>query len=234
MVDSCGSLPNGDQTYAPSDFVVPVVGLNDDGSCGLFLGTGVFVGDKAKLVTCDQVLSAWAGQYGVAIEAEKRLAKANVLVRDVKTDLALPEVLQYRPPHTLPPEEDQNLTLNNLVICFEYGTTMTAGHHISFSPASRLGNVTRFRNLSDIYGEAGDQMLELSFPAMKGASGAPIMEWTPPFKLWGIVKANVSHELLPVQVETIVDEKGQLDEQTKFYLPQALAIHVKHVRRLIL
>ena len=62
---------------------------------------------------------------------------------------------------------------------------------------------------------------------------APIMSWSPPFKLWGIVKANVSNELLPAQIERVVDEVGQLEEETKFYLPQALAIHVKHVRHLI-
>jgi hypothetical protein len=220
-------------TYTPSDFVVPLVGLHEDGGCGPFLGTAVFVGEKAILVTCDHVLNGWKGFYGVAIEAENRLAKGKVLLREPKVDLALLEVADYRPPHTLPLQEDKDITLNNLVLAFEYGTTITAGQRIGFSPATRLGNVTRFRDLSDIYREAGEQMLELSFPALKGASGAPVMERSPPFKLWGIVKANVSHELLPVQVETIVDEKGRLEEQTKFCLPQGLAIHVKHVRQLI-
>lgn len=59
------------------------------------------------------------------------------------------------------------------------------------------------------------------------------MEWRPPFKLWGIVKANISAELMPAQVETLVDEQGNVEEETKFYLPQALAVHVKHVRKLI-
>ncbi len=59
------------------------------------------------------------------------------------------------------------------------------------------------------------------------------MSRTPPFKLWGIVKANWSTELMPAQVETIHDGKGNIEEETKYYLPQALAIHVKHVRELI-
>lgn len=226
-------MPQDEDTYTPSDFVVPVVGLHEDGGCGPFLGTGIFVGEKATLVTCNHVLAGWPGNYGIAIQAEERLASANVIIREPNTDLALLDVPDYRPPHTVPTEEDENLTLNNLVVCFEYGTTITAGQAISFSPANRLGNVTRFRNLRDLFGEAGNQMLELSFPALKGASGAPIMEWRPPFKLWGIVKANVSNELLPVQVETVVDEAEQLQEETKFYLPQALAIHVKHIRHLI-
>lgn len=179
------------------------------------------------------MLGGWEGDYGVVVEVEERLAKANVLIREPNTDLALLDVSDYRPSHTVPLEEDENLTLNQIVICFEYGTTVVAGQHINFSPANRLGNVTRFRDFCDLYREAGNQMLELSFPALKGASGAPIMDWRPPFKLWGIIKANVSNELLPVQIETILDEAGELEEETKFYLPQALAIHVKHIRRLI-
>ena len=76
-------------------------------------------------------------------------------------------------------------------------------------------------------------MLELSFPALKGASGAPIMEWLPPFKLWGIVKVNIRAELIPAQIETVVNGQGKIEEETKFYLPQALAIHVKHIRQLV-
>ena len=212
---------------------MPIVGLNEDKSCGPFLGSGVFVGEVPFLVTCDHVLNDLDKEYGVAIESEKRLATATVLTRDAGIDLAILNIDDYNPPHSLPFEEDENIILNNIVMCFEYGTTVTAGNNIDFSPANRLGNVTRFRNLTDLYGKAGDYMLELSFPALKGASGAPIMSWTPPFKLWGIVKANLSTELMPAQVETIHDEKGNIEEETKYYLPQALAIHVKHVRELI-
>ena len=226
-------MSQDEDTWTPSDFVVPVLGVHENGGNGPFLGSGVFVGEKATLVTCDHVLDGWKGEYGVVIEAEDRLVRAKVITREPSTDLALLEVSDYCPIHTLAAEEEVNITLNDIVVCFEYGTTIVAGQLIHFSPANRLGNVTRFRNFSNLYGEAGNQMLELSFPAMKGASGAPIMGWRPPFKLWGIVKANVNTELLPAQIETVVDEAGKLDEQTKFYLPQALAIHVKHVRRLI-
>ena len=76
-------------------------------------------------------------------------------------------------------------------------------------------------------------MLEMSFPALRGASGAPIIEQEPPHKVWGIVTANYASELLPAQVEKIVNEDGTVDEETKFYLPHALGIHVKHLRALI-
>jgi len=59
------------------------------------------------------------------------------------------------------------------------------------------------------------------------------MDWQPPFRLWGVVTANVSYELLPVQIESIHDTTGKLDEETKFFLPQGLAINVKHVNALL-
>ena len=49
----------------------------------------------------------------------------------------------------------------------------------------------------------------------------------------GILKANVSVELLPAQVEKILDENGKISEEIKYYLPQGLAIHVKHVRNFL-
>lgn len=208
--------------------------MNEDDSCGPFLGTGAFVDGRQLLVTCDHVLNSWNGGYGVAIEAQQRIAKATLLKRDPDTDLALLRTDDYQPPYSLPFEEDGNIILNNIVICFEYGTTISAGKKINFSPANRLGNVTRFRDLPDLFGKAGERMLELSFPALKGASGAPIMEWRPPFRLWGIVKANIGAELMPVQIETVVDGNGKIEAKTKFYLPQALAIHVNHVRQFVM
>ena len=222
-----------DITHIPSEFILPIVGQNEDESCGPFLGTGVFVGEAPYLVTCNHVLDQWDKEYAIAIEQEDRLAIATVLNRDADTDLAILNIDGYNPPHSLPFEEDKNIMPNDIVMCFEYGTTITAGYNIEFSPANRIGNVTRFRNLPDLFGKAGDHMLELSFPALKGASGAPIMSWKQPFKLWGIVTANWSTELMPAQVETIHDGKGNIEEDTKYYLPQALAIHVKHVRELI-
>ena len=48
-----------------------------------------------------------------------------------------------------------------------------------------------------------------------------------------MVTANVARELLPAQIERIYDEGGQIEEEIKFHLPQALAIHVMHVRTIL-
>jgi hypothetical protein len=75
-------------------------------------------------------------------------------------------------------------------------------------------------------------MLVLSFAALRGASGAPVVSNTD-LHLWGIVTANRAYHLLPTQVETVLDEKNQLIEEVRFMLPQALAIHVKHLRSVL-
>jgi hypothetical protein len=117
---------------------------------------------------------------------------------------------------------------------FEYGTTRSAGNKIELSPATRMGNITRMLNLTDQYNKAGDEILELSFPALRGASGAPVISIDgDQFNLQGVIIANVSYHLLPAQVETVLDEKNEVLEETKFMLPQALAVNVKHVRALL-
>ncbi len=222
------------QEIVPSLCVVPVVGLHDDGGCGPFLGTGSFVGDQKVLITCEHVLAQWQGAYGIsAQEDELRLYPAEPLIREPASDLACLRVSTYEPPYSFPLADDEEIILNEFVCAFEYGTTEVAGGHINFTPANRMGNVTRVLDLTDQFDRAGDRMLELSFPALRGASGAAIVLWHPPFKLWGIITANYARELLPAHVERILEENGQISEETNFYLPQALGIHVSHVRAVL-
>ena len=82
-------MSQDEDSWTPSDFVVPVLGVHEDGGNGPFLGSGVFVGEKAILVTCHHVLDGWEGEYGVVIEAEDRLVRAEVITREPSTDLAL-------------------------------------------------------------------------------------------------------------------------------------------------
>lgn len=74
--------------------------------------------------------------------------------------------------------------------------------------------------------------MELSFPALKGASGAPILS-NDSFHLWGIIIANVDYHLLPAKVESVLDNKNDIYEETHYMLPQALAVNVMHVRQLL-
>jgi hypothetical protein len=138
----------------------------------------------------------------------------------------------YTPPSVLSIPGHLEIIPNQAIVTFEYGPTRTLGKAITLSPATRIGNVTRVIDLRSVHGLAGDEALELSFPALRGASGAPVMK-NADYTLWGVIIANVSYHLLPAQIETVLTEDGTMVEETRFMMPQAVPVNVKHVRQLL-
>ena len=118
------------------------------------------------------------------------------------------------------------------IFTLEYGTTQVVGSSIALNPATRIGNVTRLLDLTEKYGLAGKSILELSFPALRGASGAPVI-CSKDFTLWGIVIANVSYHLLPAQIESVLNEQEEVEEEIRYMLPQGLAVNVMHLQNLL-
>ncbi|HXQ33455.1 MAG TPA: serine protease [Anaerolineales bacterium] len=216
----------------PIDYIVPIFAMDETPAISFFLGTGTFIGERPLLVTAYHVVKEWPGTFAITFMGDiTRLYKANLLVSDEDTDLAILEVLGCTVQNAIQLEEN-DIHPNQQVVCFEYGTTRTAGRAINLSPATRLGNVTRLVNLVDRFGKAGENALELSFPALRGASGAPVLS-NNSFRLWGIIIANVEYHLLPAQIESVHDEKNNILEEKRYLLPQALAVHVYHVKNLI-
>ena len=221
----------------PSETIVPIFGVDESSSAGflgkyIFLGTGAFVGKQPLLVTAEHVVRDWTEAFAITtLPNTNNIMQAKLITKNRNTDLALLEVPGYPPQKALQLAQDNEITLNQSVYCLEYSTTQALGKAIHLSPATRLGNVTRLLNLADRYGQAGEDALELSFPALRGASGAPIISNS--FHLWGIVIANVSYHLLPAQIESVLDEKNQVIEETRYLLPQGLAVHVKHLRAML-
>ena len=221
-------------SFSPADIIVPVIAVHPDGSVQQFLGTGAFIGNPPLLLTADHVIRDWQGPFAITLVTQLNcLFAAEIVKRDPKHDLALLKVNGYEPSNVLSLAEDQSQQLNQIMATFEYGTTTVAGKQINISPSTRLGNITRVLNMTDRFGPAGDDVLEMSFPALRGASDAPVVSNDGQFKLHGVVIANASYHLLPSQIETVLDEKNEILEETKFMLPQAIAVNVKHVRSLL-
>ena len=218
----------------PSEAIVPVFGINESTNEKVFLGTGAFVGEPPLLVTADHVVRDWNGPFGIVKlpVVTRHPIQANLVARNQDVDLALLEVPDYRPEWTLELAKDSEITSNKGVACLEYSTTHSCEGVIHLSPATRMGNVTRLRDLREQYGQAGEDALELSFPALRGASGAPVIS-NSNYHLWGIVIANVSYHLLPSQIVTVLDEKNRILEETQFLLPQGVAVHVRHLRAML-
>lgn len=225
------------ESINPSEIIVPIFGVDESNTGSLlgkyvFLGTGAFVGKRPHLVTAEHVVRDWQGKFAITfLPNTSRIMEAKLVNKNRNVDLALLEVPDYTPAHVLQLANDNEITNNQFVFCLEYSTTQSQGKVIKLSPATRVGNVTRVIDLKDRYGQAGDDALELSFPALRGASGAPVISAS--FRVWGIVIANVSYHLLPIQIESVLDEKNQVLEETRYLLPQGLAVHVKHLRAML-
>jgi S1-C subfamily serine protease len=214
----------------PQEIIVPIFAIGTKGEVVQFLGTGSFVGDPPLLITADHVIRDWQGSFGISILPKlHNIYVAKIVARDPSHDLSLLEVSDFKPAGVLD-LAPKLAHLNQLLCTFEYGTTRTQGNQIHISPATRIGNITRTLNLISQYQGAGDEILELSFSALKGASGAPVVSNDDKFQLQGIIIANVSYHLLPAQISSVLDEDNQILEETQFMLPQALAVNVKHVQ----
>ena len=221
----------------PDKFIVPLAGYREEDPTPDFLGTGFFVHSAPTplLVTANHVIGDLE-RVGIYVYRRSVFHEAEIIAQDSEVDLALLRVPDYHPEKPLQIAPDNQLLTNQLVNCFEYSGTSfleeDGGTTAALSTSSWLGNITSFVDLTDQYKGAGDQMLVLSFAALKGASGAPVVS-NANLDLWGIVTANRASDLLPTQIETTFDEKNQPIEEVKFMLPQALAVHVKHLRSIL-
>lgn len=220
--------------FDPTEAIVPVIGLSEKGGIQTFLGSGFFVGTEGVILTCSHVLDGWEGRYGIFRGGvAPGLKTADVLVRDKASDVAVLRVDGYVPPKPLELGNENEITSNRPVCCLEYGSTVVIQRHFEFASATRLGNVTRVRDMTGLVKGGTDKMLEVSFPALRGASGAPVCPVDSPHIVWGMITGNTAHELYPAHVEIIYDEQDKLTEETRFYLPQGLAVNVRWLREAV-
>jgi hypothetical protein len=96
--------------------------------------------------------------------------------------------------------------------------------------------MTRMTNAENL-GPAGVGALELSWPVLRGASGAPVTyndnPYMPPEEKWGVlgvIVANASYHALPAQITSVLYDDNSLLEEVKYMLPQALAVNINHLR----
>jgi len=183
----------------PDESIVPVFGI-DDNNIKHFLGTGTFVEQKPFLVTAYHVIKDWTGKFvTVFVHDLQHVYQLNVVIVDPDADLAVLEAPGCQVSQNIAIATTDEFLSNQQIVSFEYSTTRTVGKSIHLAPATCLGNITRMLNMTDKYGKAGDGILELSFPALRGASGSPILS-NSEFQLLGIVIANVEYHLLPTQI----------------------------------
>ena len=101
---------------------------------------------------------------------------------------------------------------------------------LTFVTCYRKGHIIRY--YGSTYPESiPTQCLELSFPALKGASGAPVLLELSGAVI-GMIVQNIGHELLPAQIETITESENYTEE-IKYYLPSGKAISWVHLTEFV-
>lgn len=233
----------------PSETVLPIFRTSHSLRPQEFLGTGFFLVRPSVFVTAYHVIKGCETQLVTVYNRARTIHSLQLLSHNENTDLALLKAdfeSGFRPPAFIELPPNDLIPLNRPIMCYEYSTTRqevkdwptNSTKLFILSPVNRTGNVLRVFDNSQIYGDAGIDMLELSFPALKGASGAPVItnpfyDMTLGYQLLGVIKSNAEYEPLPAQRIEVLENNNQLREETKYFLPQALAVNVGHVRSLI-
>lgn len=229
-----------EQTFKTAEAVRPLF-VTQDGNSYHFGGTGFFIvhnGSK-RLVTANHVIGdldvfVFVMPEGTAgFEITSALKPTKLLARSTEHDLAVLDVVDFDPGTTL--SLAQGSPASNLRVgTLEYSRFELNPNErtLNPNPSTRVGNIVR-QLTGDKY--FPDSSLELSYPALRGASGSPvvILEGNEQFKVCGIVVANAQYELMPVQTYSYKDVVSTEEEKTHYYLPSGVAINVFWLSQLL-
>lgn|GEM_PF-2946661 len=203
-----------------------------------FLGTGFFINGSGLFLTAKHVcLGVEEDCNAVMVNpmtTEAMPYKISSLQCSKEFDIALGRVgeLSDMQPLTV---ANENAPMNYDVLTAEFSGTHAeeigeGTKALVFDAYFRKGTVLRYY-MSAFPEKVPTGCLELSFPALKGASGAPVIVESTGLVI-GMIVGNVERELLPAQIETVTDGQKYIEER-KYFLPAARAISWKHLREMI-
>jgi len=222
----------------PDRAVVPIVRYAPSKPISELLGTGFFVGngDVLHLVTAKHVFEGsplnedekyafvFNDGKGIAIIAISEIRVAadfDVAVCNFEKSLT-PLAVSLPIARADPP-------LNHDVFSYEYSSTRiektNTGFHVSFEPHAHKGNIVR-SYVSKFPEKTATASLLTSYPALQGASGAPVIygsQSKKQFAVSGMLVANSERHLLPAQVVRI-DDGPEHKETTSYFLPYGKAV----------
>jgi hypothetical protein len=220
-----------------SQVVTRTSGIKED-RVHLALGTAFLV-DKGIFMSAKHV-------FGVVPDAGHELAAVHldgrnltgfalqVIYKDPVHDIAVARAEQWPDLQPLVIAPADNLTMNINVLTVEYSATRSgvprpdgqSAMHIT--PSFHKGYIVR--EYATEFGFQGTtSCIELSYPALKGASGAPVIEESSGNVL-GMIIRNVEQQLMPAQIERTMRTDGTRDEVIRYFMPTAQAIRASHLR----
>lgn len=224
------------KSIQPTYSIVPIVRSAPEKPITEVLGTGFIVGTKEKLfiVTARHVFDSnplsEGEKYAYTFRGEKRVTVWLIpkIYGSESYDIAFFEVEKESEAVPLSFSK-QEPAFNDDVFCYEYSTsriekTPAGGTHVSFEPLAHKGNVMRYYDSTFPESKPTPSFLT-SFPALQGASGAPVMAGTKQKHIYvaGMIVANQETYLLPAQTVKIQDGENY-KEETSYFLPLGKAL----------
>jgi len=229
----------------PQSSIVPILKGDTDRAIRELLGTGFFVGTPQEpyLVTAKHVFentSLSGGEHFAYTFMGDSSLELRPLYKITYSDTYDVAICRLNPDERYVPLNlaSDDPALNDDVFTYEYSSTRfeakaDGGLHISFEPLSHKGNVMRFYD-STFPESKPTPSLQVFYPALQGASGAPVIATTTnkQFAVCGILVANIERELLPAQILRIEGPDESIEE-TKYFLPHGKALHVKVIAQFL-
>ena len=157
-----------------------------------------------------------------------------VIYQDPVHDIAIARAAEWPDMQPLIIAPADNLTMNINVLTVEYSATrsgLTRPDGLSamaITPSFHKGYIVR-EHAAEFGFQGTTSCIELSYPALKGASGAPVIEELSGNVL-GMIVGNVEQQLMPAQIERTLRTDGTKDEVVRYFMPTAQAIRASHLR----
>ena len=216
--------------------IFPIIKIDQTFSFAELLGTGFIVGPKPIMVTAKHIFKnnqlKQTEKYAIISKGKNK----NILIHRIdkigastKYDVAYFEV-DYLVKEVdlvkldLCPDFDSS---NHGIVTTEYSESLlmpkrNAGLKINIIRNTRKGNAVRFYT-SEFPEKNPVYCFDTSYPALQGASGAPVI-LEKNLSVVGMLVTNIERHLIPAQTIKIKEGK-KYTEETKYFLPIGKAIH---------
>lgn len=231
--------------FKPSEIVGAVMTFNSDKKKLIeLLGTCFFINSAGIALTAKHIFDDYDPKKlelsVVLIDRNDKIFvfKAEVYHKSQDFDIAAIKVNNFRSPFLA--VEDKPLYNNYDYLTVEYSETAfeldeVSGHkNIYFKPSTRKGNIVK-SYVSKWPEKKPTRIIEVSFPVLQGASGAPLMENLPisidkpqSWDIVGMIVQNIEYDLQPAQTISL-KEGRKFSEETKYFLPVGKAIRSSHL-----
>jgi hypothetical protein len=224
----------------PQSVVAPVVTstLGAQDQVHELLGTAFLVGEEL-FMSAKHVFSVIPpdGQEIVLVSTasgKARVYSAEVIYQDALHDIAVARVGGWpaNEPFSIYPTDE--LLMNSNVLTVDYSPTRSGVRlpdgrsSMQISANWQKGNVVR-EYVPDFGYEHSPSCIDLSYPALKGASGAPVVDEQSGYVV-GMIVGNIERQLMPAQIERTERLDGTRDEIIRYFLPSAQALRASHLR----